>query len=131
MSAKLSKSERCDVSAAIQNRLQNYAYQTWPSANQKARIWKLSRLLKWPERRTRALYYNEQGSRVRAEEVADAEQLQTHEAKNELSELRQRIARLETALAVRDAAYHSADIDALRQQMRGFGGMDSTGNQGD
>lgn len=122
---------RDEMNAAAQTLMQDYAFQTWPRANQKYRIWKLSRLLKWTERRTKALWYCEQGISVRAEEMAALEQLKTQEVKNEYAELRQRIARLEAALAVQDEAFHRPQIDALEQQIRGRGRVDISRNRGE
>ena len=53
------------------------------------------------------------------------------EAKNELAELRERLSRIERALIQVDPDFHSSDVDALRQQMRGMGGMAGAGNQND
>ncbi len=56
---------------------------------------------------------------------------QEAEAKDELQKLHERLARIERALVQVDPDFHSEDVDALRQQMRGLGGMAGAGNQDD
>jgi len=108
----------------VQGTLREYACTRWPSLNHKGRIWRLKDVLKWTERRTRALYNNEAGMRLRADEMAAIEALEKLGATtDELSELRGRIARLEAALAVLGADLHSDAPDALCRTDRGRGGM--------
>ena len=110
----------------VQGTLREYACMRWPSLNHKGRIWRLKDVLKWTERRTRALYNNEPGMRLRADEMAAIEALGKLGATNELSELRGRIARLEAALAVLDPAFCREPADAVRRTDRGRGGMGRT-----
>ena len=76
--------------------------------------------------RTYDLWYE----KARRVEPAEVEQIREalrikneRAARNELHELKLRIARLEASLAARDADFHSPDIDHLRSLDRGVGGV--------
>lgn len=57
--------------------------------------------------------------------ITDALQRKRKEAtRNELHELRTRLARLESLLAQTDPDFHRPTIDRLRESAGGFGGMD-------
>lgn len=126
----LAKKGMSDMSATAQDLMRGYAVDAWPRDNHKSRIWRLARKLQWGHRRTRALYNNEHGTRVGAAEMAALQQLKLVEARNEYTELKDRIARLETALAVIDPDFHSPTIDALGQSHGGRGGMDRARTDG-
>lgn len=69
-------------------------------------------------RRARAIWEG-QARRIDAEEAAALRLAEIEEARREHRELRERLARLDTALAVADAEFHSETIAAMREQTRG------------
>lgn len=75
------------------------------------------------ERRARSIWEGT-ARRIDAEESAVLIKAQVEEARREQRELRERLARLDTALAMADEAFHSETIAALREQARGPRGMD-------
>lgn len=82
-------------------------------------------LTDWSDSRIRAVWYRDARTVVRAAEV---EQLRAIAARRdrrnedgELAELRSRIARLESFLAVADEAFHSETLAALRSQRSQMG----------
>jgi len=69
--------------------------------------------------------------RIDAEEAAVLRRAQIEEAKREQQELRQRLVRLDAALAVVDEEFHGETRTFLRSQVGGFRGVDHrTGNEG-
>ncbi len=83
--------------------------------------------LRWPFMRTKGVWYGE-ARHIRAHEMADllaAKNRKLNEARNEYQELKDRIARLETAVAVADEDFSRPFVDALRYARRG---MDRTGD---
>lgn len=75
-------------------------------------------------RRARSLH---EGSvrRVDGAELEALKQAQIEEARREQHELRERLLRLDAALAVADAEFHGETRAALQSQMGGLRGMDS------
>lgn len=69
-------------------------------------------------RRARAIWEG-QARRIDAEEAAALRLAEIEEARREQIELRERLARLDTALAVADAEFHSEARSALQSQMGG------------
>lgn len=82
------------------------------------------------ERRARAIWEGT-ARRIDAEESAVLRLAEIEEAKREQRELRQRLARLDAALAVADEAFHSETLAALRQQVGAVGGIHMPRNQGE
>jgi hypothetical protein len=81
-------------------------------------------------RRARSLH---EGSvrRVDGAELEALKQAQIEEHKREQRELRDRLLRLDAALAVVDEAFHGETRAAIQSQVRGFRGLDSrTGTEG-
>lgn len=117
------KNERHDMSATAQLLLRDYAGHQWPTLNHKGRIARLAGHLRMGHRRVRALYQNEFGVRVRADEMAAIQSLQQHEIeeanRNDLQDLQARIARLEAALFSQDEDFHRDQVDALRKAAGG------------
>lgn len=66
-------------------------------------------------RRARAIWEGK-ARRIDAEEAAALRLAEIEEGRREQKELRQRLARLDTALAMADEAFHGEAIAALRQQ---------------
>lgn len=79
------------------------------------------------ERRARSIW---EGSarRIDAEEATVLQRAAIEEAKREQRELRERLARLDTALAVADEAFHRETIAALREQAGGPRRVDMSGD---
>lgn len=69
--------------------------------------------------------WRQEARRVDAEEIdairaaRRAQQAGAREARDELAELRARLARIETALRISDTQFHRPEIDALRQSVGG------------
>jgi len=95
----------------------------------KRALLKLSRVLTWSYRHTKAVYYCERGTVVDADEMEEVKKLkrkaderkariakEEQEASNEVAELRARLARLESILLAQDEAFHSENLAALRVQ---------------
>lgn len=118
------------MTVAASELMREYAADRWPTLNHKGRMSRLAGVLNWTPRRARSIYQNDQNARLRADEFAAVQNLKTQEAKNEFSELRARIARLETALAVVDEDFHSPQIDGLGAALHGGGGMVRAGTSG-
>lgn len=78
-------------------------------------------------RRARAIWEG-RARRIDAEEAAALRLAEIEEGRREQKELRQRLARLDEALAVADAEFHRETCAALRSQMGGFRSLDRTGN---
>lgn len=55
---------------------------------------------------------------------------EVRKADDGIRELRARLSRLETALAMVDAEFHGQDIDGLRQSLRGLGGLSNGSRAG-
>lgn len=79
---------------------------------------------KFTERRARAIWEGT-ARRIDAEEADVLKRAQIEEARREQRELRERLARLDTALAVADEDFHVETRAALQQQMGRLRGMDS------
>lgn len=99
----------------------------------RARILATARRLGWNYSRTRDVWY-EQARRIDAHEMdqlrAALKKKEAQEANDDIQQLRARLARLETVLAVADADFHGPHIEAVRGQMRGLGGVaDSAGDE--
>ncbi len=75
------------------------------------------------ERRARAIWEGT-ARRIDAEEAAVLRRAQIEEAKREQQELRERLVRLDAALAVVDEEFHGETRTFLRSQVGGFRGMD-------
>lgn len=86
------------------------------------RIERAARKLGTSVRTAKAYWYGER-TKIPSSHMDKARELAgipiVKEAKNELAALRQRIARLETALAVQDEDFHRAQIAGLRQSSGG------------
>jgi len=87
----------------------------------KRALLKLSRVLTWSYRHTKAVYYCERGTVVDADEMKQLRRAaklaqDEQEATNEVAELRARLARLESILLAQDEAFHSENLAALRVQ---------------
>lgn len=82
------------------------------------------------ERRARSIWEGT-ARRIDAEESTVLHKAQIEEAKREQRELRERLARLDTALAVADEAFHCETIAALREQAGGPRRVDLSRNQGE
>lgn len=131
---KCSSTEREQVSASVQTMMRDYAAIEWPELNHKGRMAQLARTLGFGHRRTRALYQNEWGVRVRADEMAALEQL-TREARHEYRDLAQLAASLQALLYGPEADFYRPQVDAIRAgllpQGQGFAGggrNDGTGS---
>lgn len=103
------------MTVAAHNILREYAADRWPTLNHKGRISRLAGTLRWGFRRVRSLYNNEQGVRVRADEMAALEGLKLtplQEANiHDFQALQDRVARLEALLAERVEGPHRAPMD--------------------
>jgi hypothetical protein len=79
--------------------------------------------------------YRGEARRIDADEMdalrAAAKHPASIEARNELAELRSRLARIEAALSVQDPQFHSPAIDALRLLDGRRGGVDRALDQGE
>lgn len=117
------KNEREDMSATAQLLLRDYAGHQWPTLNHKGRMARLAGHLRMGHRRVRALYQNEFGVRVRADEMAAIQSLQQREIeeanRNDFQALQARIARLEAALFQSDEEFHHEQMAALRTTAHG------------
>src|SRR5690606_6385386 len=100
--ARKDGSEMHALADNAQNILRGYAADRWPALNHKGRISRLAGTLRWGFRRVRSLYNNEQGVRVRADEMAALEGLKLtpiQEANiHDFQALQERVARLEAML---------------------------------
>jgi hypothetical protein len=112
------KNERHDMSATAQLLLRDYAGHQWPTLNHKGRMARLAGHLRMGHRRVRALYQNEFGVRVRADEMAAIQSLQQREIeeanRDDFQALQARIARLEAALFQSDEEFHHDQMAGLR-----------------
>ena len=82
------------------------------------------------ERRARAIWEGT-ARRIDAEESAVIRRAQIEEARREQQELRERLVRLDAALAVADEEFHGETRAFLREQMGSFRGVaDRTGTEG-
>lgn len=102
------------MSASAQTLMREYAAFEWPTLNHKGRMAKLAKALGFGHRRVRALYQNEDGISVRADEMAAIEALREEANRNEFQDLQARIARLEAALFAQDEEFHSDQVAAFR-----------------
>ena len=84
---------------------------------------------KFTERRARAIWEGT-ARRIDAEESAVLRLAEIEEGRREQRELRERLARLDTALAMVDEAFHCEARAAMRSQVGGIRGMDMPGNCG-
>lgn len=113
--------EREAMSTAAQTMLRDYAGWRWPSLNHKGRIARLAGHLGLTHRRARALYQNEPGMRLRADEmaaIAALRQQKVEEANRDVFEdLQARIARIEAALFASDEEFHHEQMAALREAL--------------
>ena len=79
--------------------------------------------------------YRGEARRIDADEMdalrAAARSPASIEARNDIAELRARLARLETALCLQDPQFHGPSIDALRVLDGGRGGVDSALDKGE
>jgi hypothetical protein len=80
------------------------------------------------ERRARSIWEGT-ACRIDAEEAAILRKAEIEEARREQRELRERLARLDTALAAIDPDFHGPQMDAYRETASGLGRMDCPGNQ--
>jgi len=80
-------------------------------------------------RRARAIWEG-RARRIDAEEAAALRLAEIEEGRREQRELRQRLARLDAALAVADEAFHCETRTAMQSQMGGLRGMDRTRDHG-
>ncbi len=114
--------ERRDMSTAAQTLMREYAGLRWPSMNHKGRIARLAGVLGFTHRRTRSLYQNEPGARLRADELASIEALNRRIEegnRNEFAILQSRVARLEAALLRQDEEFHSEQMAAFSAAVDG------------
>ncbi len=106
----------------------------WPSGSKiKAAIERAARAAGLPYWRTFDIWYGK--ARVirdfECQAVAAALDRKRREAaRNEFHELRTRLAILESRLNQIDPDFHRPTIDQAREQMRGLGALDSSGNRG-
>lgn len=118
-----SKNERQKMSDTAQFLLRDYAVHRWPTLNHKGRMARLAGHLRMGHRRVRALYQNEFGVRVRADEMAAIQSLQQREIeeanRNDFQALQARIARLEAALFAQDEEFHHDQMAGLRAGANG------------
>src|SRR5688572_17214193 len=84
---------------------------------------------KFTERRARAIWEGT-ARRIDAEEANALRLAQIEEARREQYELRQRLARLDTALAMVDEEFHRETSAILRAQVGGLRRMDLPRNEG-
>lgn len=82
------------------------------------------------ERRARSIWEGT-ARRIDAEESAVLKRAQIEEARREQRELRERLSRLDTALAVVDEAFHCQARAALQSQMGGLRRVDLPRNRGE
>ena len=80
-------------------------------------------------RRARAIWEG-RARRIDAEEAAALRLAEIEEGRREQRELRQRLARLDAALAVADEAFHCEARAALQSQMGGLRSLDCTRDRG-
>jgi len=117
------------MSATAQLLLRDYAGHQWPTLNHKGRIARLAGHLRMGHRRVRALYQNEFGVRVRADEMAAIEALRhIEEAKNEHRELAQLAASLQALLFGPEADFYRPQVDAIRAALVPQGGSFARGS---
>lgn len=81
-------------------------------------------------RRARAIWEGK-ARRIDAEEADALRLAEIEESRREQRELRQRLARLDAALAVADEDFHSETRAAMQQQMGGLRGVDLPRNHGE
>jgi AraC-like DNA-binding protein len=135
---KCSSTEREQVNASLRMTMREYAAWKWPLLNHKGRMAGLARELGMGFRRVKALYHDELGTAVRADEANKIEALRRRriEAANrkieeanrhDFAALQDRIARLEAALFAGDEEFHREQVDALRQSADGRRGRDEPG----
>lgn len=79
------------------------------------------------ERRARSIWEGT-AARIDAEEADALRRAQIEEAKREYRELQDRLASLESSLAVADEAFFSPEMAAYRSVANGVGGVDRTRN---
>ncbi len=98
-----------------------------PGERMKSVIDRTARLCRLSYWRTSDIWYRK-ARRVEDYEIAQiAEALRIKKeraARNELHDIKLRLARLEASLSAGDADFHSPSIDYARDQMRGLGGSD-------
>lgn len=119
------ENERQTMSATAQVLLRDYAGNRWPTLNHKGRMSRLAGHLGFGHRRVRALYQNEDGVRVRADEMAAIQALRQKQRlveeanRDDFQALQARIARLEAALFQTDEEFHQPTLAALRSSPDG------------
>lgn len=120
---KRSSTEHERVSASVQMMMRDYAATRWPTLNHKGRMARLASILGFGNRRVKALYCNEIGTAIRADELAAVEALQQRKIeeanRNDFAALQARIARLEAALFSQDEEFHREQMAGLRQVVDG------------
>lgn len=130
MSEKVSENSEMSDCAAASNLMQELA----PKGTAKERIGVVATKLRWPWSRAKAIWYGE-ARRIDAGEMdalrAAIRKRQIEEERREFAELRARIARLETALAVAHPSLDRDEVDAVLKTIRGPRGVDRTGTDGD
>lgn len=119
--------ERRKMSATANALLRDYAGLKWPSMNHKGRIGRLVRELGFGHRRVRAIYNNEPGVSLRADEMAAIAALRKEET-DALRQSQENYRLLETRIAALEALYEHVDeafgsehMAALRASTRGQG----------
>lgn len=124
------------MSAAAQTMMRDYAAIEWPRLNHKGRMAKLAKALGFGHRRVRALYQNEEGVSVRADEMAVIEALA--EARHEYRDLAQLAASLQALLFGPEADFYRPQVDAIRAALvpssggaAARGAADGAGNRGE
>lgn len=101
------------MSASAQTLMREYAAFEWPTLNHKGRMAKLAKALGFGHRRVRAIYQNEDGISVRADEMAAIEALR-EEARHEYRDLAQLAASLQALLFGPEADFYRPQVDAIR-----------------
>src|SRR3954467_15357869 len=110
----LTVKDQAEMSATAQASMREYAAMTWPTMNHKGRMAQLAKALGFGHRRTRAIYQNETGVSLRADEMAAIEALREEANRNDFQDLQARIARLEAALFAVDEEFHQPHMAAFR-----------------
>jgi dTDP-4-amino-4,6-dideoxygalactose transaminase len=116
------------MSAAAQTILREYAAVKWPTINHKGRMAKLAKALGFGHRRVRAVYQNEPGISLRADELQAITALRRQEEANALEQSQANYRLLEARLAALEELYSRIDPEhtgehmaAYRAQARGQG----------
>jgi len=123
------------VNASVRVTMREYAAWKWPLLNHKGRMAGLARELGLGFRRVKALYHDELGTAVRADEQAKVEALRRRQVaaanrkieeanRHDFAALQTRIARLEAALFAGDEEFHREQVAALRASTDGRRGGD-------